>query len=272
MSREMSIKLNQILYQRSKDWLEKRPNTGILKFLDGRAHKKEDKESFDDYLRDHIKTSNKSINIRGLFRVPDVSQGEQLMIHVDEREEEEKDNIPTVEEIPRRHYQRRVQSDQGREIPISEIEMSKPMEIPAQEEILQKQMDEFQSEEFKKELREGVQEYARLSREERYRSRYDISEDDKQYIIEKKPKSFEDYLQQVRDSGGVLAVMNPVTGIPSFVLSYEKDYIKFYPYFSKYISKFYDFDPNKDPRKFADQVIGGRRRGITTEGEKGSSE
>ena len=74
----MTIKLNQILYQRSKDWLEKKPNTGILKFLDRRTHKEEDKESFDDYLRDHIKTSNKSINIRGLFRVPDVSQGEQL--------------------------------------------------------------------------------------------------------------------------------------------------------------------------------------------------
>ena len=105
----MTIKLNQILYQRSKDWLDKRPNTGILKFLDGRTQKKEDKESFDDYLRDHIKTSNKSINIRGLFRVPDVSQREQLMIHVDEKEEEEKDNIPTVErprmeEIPRRYY------------------------------------------------------------------------------------------------------------------------------------------------------------------------
>ena len=41
----MTIKLNQILYQRSKDWLDKRPNTGILKFLDGRTQKKEDKES-----------------------------------------------------------------------------------------------------------------------------------------------------------------------------------------------------------------------------------
>ena len=84
---------------------------------------------------------------------------------------------------------------------------------------------------------------------------------DKQYKIEKEPKSFEDYLQQVRDSGGVLAVMNPATGIPRFVLSYDKDHIKFYPYFSKYISKFYDFDPNKDPRRFADQMIGGSASG-----------
>ena len=125
----MTIKLNQILYQRSKDWLDKRPNTGILKFLDGRAQKKEDKESFDDYLREHIKTSNKSINIRGLFRVPDVSHGEKLMILGDEREEDNPQiqDEPQIEEAPRRAPQRRVVRDQGHEIPISEIEMSRPM-------------------------------------------------------------------------------------------------------------------------------------------------
>ena len=46
------------------------------------------KKSFDDYLRGHIKTSNKTINIRGLFRVPDVSGGERLMIDAEEKEEE----------------------------------------------------------------------------------------------------------------------------------------------------------------------------------------
>ena len=29
----MTMKLNQILYQRSKDWLENRPKTGILNML-----------------------------------------------------------------------------------------------------------------------------------------------------------------------------------------------------------------------------------------------
>ena len=55
--------------------------------------------------------------------------------------------------------------------------------------------------------------------------------------------------------------MNPRTGIPSFVLSYEKDHIKFYPNFSKYLSKFYDFNPNKDPRRFADAVNEGSASG-----------
>ena len=55
--------------------------------------------SFDNYLRGHIKTSNKTINIRGLFRVPDVSGGERLMINAEEKEEEipqreQKEQVP----------------------------------------------------------------------------------------------------------------------------------------------------------------------------------
>ena len=85
MSPEMTMKLNQILYQRSKNWIENRPKTGILSL--SRQSKEDDvddrgKKSFDNYLREHIKTSNKTINIRGLFRVPDVSGGERLMIVV----------------------------------------------------------------------------------------------------------------------------------------------------------------------------------------------
>ena len=111
MSREMTMKLNQILYQRSQDWLEKRPNTGILEFLKeggDKGNKGGNKEPFDDYLRGHIKTSNKSINIRGLFRVPNISQGEQLMIHGDEREEDNSPipEGPRMEEILRRDQQK----------------------------------------------------------------------------------------------------------------------------------------------------------------------
>ena len=69
MSREMTMKLNQILYQRSKDWYENIPKTGILKLLErDKPGQEEDRETFDDYLRGHIRTSNKTINIRGLFR------------------------------------------------------------------------------------------------------------------------------------------------------------------------------------------------------------
>ena len=71
------------------------------------------------------------------------------MIHADEREEEKEDNSPIpegprMEEIPRRDPQRRVASDQGREIPISEIEVSRPtlsqpMEIPLRGEQVQRE-------------------------------------------------------------------------------------------------------------------------------------
>ena len=99
MSREMTMKLNQILYQRSKDWLENRQKIGILNMLGGgKPDKDEDVETFDNYLRGHIKTSNKTINIRGFFRVPDVSGGERLMINAEEKEEEEKNIIPQREQ------------------------------------------------------------------------------------------------------------------------------------------------------------------------------
>ena len=57
-------------------------------------------ETFDDYLRGHIKTSNKTINIRGLFRVSDVSGGERLMINVEEKEEEESTHEEQKLQIP----------------------------------------------------------------------------------------------------------------------------------------------------------------------------
>ena len=54
MSREMTMKLNQILYQRSKDWLDNKPKTGILNMLGrGKPDKDEDErknDSFDNYL------------------------------------------------------------------------------------------------------------------------------------------------------------------------------------------------------------------------------
>ena len=59
MSREMAMKFNQILLQRSKDWLENRPKTGIINML-GRVKPDKGNDSFDDYLREHIKTSNKN--------------------------------------------------------------------------------------------------------------------------------------------------------------------------------------------------------------------
>ena len=63
MSREMTMKLNQILYQRSKDWLENRPKSGILNTLGRRKpNAGEDVETFDNYLRGHI---NKNKDFKG---------------------------------------------------------------------------------------------------------------------------------------------------------------------------------------------------------------
>ena len=166
-----------------------------------------------------------------------------ILTHADGREEEDNPPIPEgprMEEIPRRRYQRRLASDQGREIPISEVELSKPrathfMESASRGELVEGGLEEDKYKEMKRSITEGMEEIVEMDREEKLRKLYGITEDDEQYIIEKESKSFEDYLQRVRRIGGVLAVMDPWSGIPRFVLSYEKDGIKFYPNFSKYL-------------------------------------
>jgi len=95
----------------------------------GKPDKDEDERkngSFGGYLRGHIKTSNKTINIRGLFRVPDVSGGERLMINAEEREEEEEKNI-----IPQR--------EQKEQVPIRDIDetnLDNNQTLPLQDEPL----------------------------------------------------------------------------------------------------------------------------------------
>ena len=115
------------------------------------------------------------------------------------------------------------------------------MEIPLRGEQVQREPERMEIEEMKKDIRERADKIDEVNREELLRKLYGITEDDEQYKIEKEAKTFEDYIKFVRDSGGVLAVMDPWSGIPRFVLSYEEDGIKFYPNYSKYLSNFYDF-------------------------------
>ena len=138
MSREITMKLNQILYQRSRDWYEKTPKTGILRLLERGDFSISNVETFDDYLRDHIKTSNKTINIRGLFRVPDISGGERLMINVEEKEEgniheEQKLQIPmgSSESNDKLDARDKLPSDPNESLPPhSKAMMSYPMGKP----------------------------------------------------------------------------------------------------------------------------------------------
>ena len=99
------------------------------------------------------------------------------MIHSEEREEGDNPPIPEgsqVEEVPRRDYQRSLASDQGREIPISEIEMSRPMlsqpmEKPLRGEQVQREPERMEIEEMKKDIREGLDEIVEINREETLR-------------------------------------------------------------------------------------------------------
>ena len=80
---------------------------------------------------------------------------------------------------------------------------------------------------MKKDIREGAERIVEENRQGLIRKLYGITEDDEQYAIEKEAKTFEDYVELVRNTGGVVAVLDPWSGIPRFVLSHEEDGISF---------------------------------------------
>ena len=100
-----------------------------------------------------------------------------------------------MEEIPRRHHHRRVLGDQGREIPIKEIDVSRPMlsqpmEIPMRGESVQSEPERMETEEMKKDIGEKAERIVEENRQELIRKLYGITEDDEQYTIEKEAKTF----------------------------------------------------------------------------------
>ena len=86
MNREISNKLNLILYLRSQNRIN---NKRIS----------EEQNSFDAYFKDHIVRSHQTRNIRGLFRVPDISSGEHLKINTVESDAEEEQTM----QLPQRN-------------------------------------------------------------------------------------------------------------------------------------------------------------------------
>jgi len=191
----MIMKLNQILYQRSKDWLENRPKTGILNML-GRVKpdkgNEKERNSFDDYLRGHIKTSNKTINIRGLFRVPDVSGGERLMINAEEKENTEQNEYSSI---------------RGSELSI--------LEEPSENDY--KTM----------EARKYITHVGKTKTNTSAVDKRNISLEKENFIEDDKPLSLNDYVNYIKDNPSkTIAVMNPKTGYPKIVLKNHKGVVK----------------------------------------------
>ena len=244
MSRELTMKLNQILYQRSKNWKESRPNTGILKMLERKSDKGDNRETFDKYLKDHIKTSNDTINIRGLFRVPDVRAGERLMINAEEEninppQREEKEQIPMVEidetnlELP---------SQDNPLVPHPRAINYHPFRRPSHVEQSETDYQTIGTTKYKThatKTKTNVTSAEMMNMIMELENKKDVPEDviDKKifdlidnfdtkrvFKFDEKPLSLNDYVNYVKDNPSkTISVLDPKMGFPKFVLKYDGD-------------------------------------------------
>ena len=100
INRDIANGLNQILFVRTKDVLDRKP-IGITNLIERNHQRKNIKKNFDEDLKEHIVKGYKLRNVRGLFRVPDA--GQRLVIDAlrsdnednDDKEEEEQKNART---------------------------------------------------------------------------------------------------------------------------------------------------------------------------------
>ena len=90
-------------------------------------------------------------------------------------------------------------------------------------------------------LLKELQQEAEENEEYLIRKQYGITEEDDLYKIEKKAKSLQDYINYAkRHPDEIIAVLNPLTGEPQFVIKNKGNITKLYrgdgmlPYFTKY--------------------------------------
>ena len=194
MNREITNKLNQILYLRAQNRTkETRRN---------KEHHEPSKQNFDDYFKDHVKEGHKSRNIRGLFRIPDVSSGQHLKINAIESDAEEEPEEQKMQ-IP--------QSKENQSLPHPKAMMSYPLNKPEAA------------------LVQDIVDQDKVLRIRKLYGIIDEEDEDEIYKIDKDPKSFEDYVVHAKNNPGeVIAVMNPWKREPYFVLRNEGKVTKLY--------------------------------------------
>ena len=234
MSREIANKLNQILYLRGKQHREKQKSTGILKLLERRDEDISSKgKGFDKYFKDHIKEGIKSRNIRGLFRVPDVSAGEHLKINTVESDNENDSDEEQEMQKPESEELQLPQSKEKHQVEHPKVMMSYPLNKP-----IKKEDDDLPL------LRPPInlKPLEDEGDETIIRKLYGISQDENEiYKIEKESKTLDDYISYSKSHPGeAIAVMNPWSREPYFVLKNNGRQIKLYhgQGLSKYYSKY----------------------------------
>ena len=232
MSREYAKKLNEMLMIRARNRMDDfHKPTGITKLLE-RNNTKDKRENFDKMFKDHIIGGIKTKNIRGLFRVPDINDTNHLVVDTvedNENKEDKKENQENSMQIS--------ENNNTAEIPQNRAMMSYPLSKP----------NVRYPEEAKREVQnlplivsEGIEPVPEF--------------DDPIYKYETQPRTIKDYIKLAKkNEHKVIAVMNPITHEPDFVIKNKGDVTKLYH--NKGLSKYYKYY-DKDVQNKAAESMG----------------
>ena len=229
--RDYANKFNMVLLQRAKNRIDDKKTTGITRLLE-RNSNKESHNNFDKLYKDHIIEGHKNRNIRGLFRVPD--NGQHLVVDA-EKEDDEDENKEQQMQVP-------ININENAQVEHKKVIMSYPLHkpvVPRTNEVLEEYKEEDEIKAIKNDIDKKVKQIDETHKEEILQDLYN----DEIYKFDKQPRTFKDYVKLARNNpGAVIAIMNPWTGEPQFVLKNNGKRTKVYEN-NDAISRFYRFYP-----------------------------
>ena len=260
MSREYAKKLNEMLMIRARNRMDDfHKPTGITKLLE-RNNTNDKRENFDKMFKDHIIDGIKTKNIQGLFRVPDINDTNHLVVDAVEDKEDKEDkeeNQENTMQIPENNNIAEIPQNRAMmSYPLSKPNVRYPEEIKSGEKIRYPEIGPDTGEEREPIIKSGetkrkVEKLPLIGSE-------GIEPvpgfDDPIYKYETQPRTIKDYIKLAKmNEHKVIAVMNPRTHEPDFVIKNKGDVTKLYH--NKGLSKYYKYY-DKDVQSKAAESMG----------------
>ena len=265
MSRQYANKFNEELLLRTKNRVEDfHKPTGITKLME--RNENINRKDFDKFYKDHVSEGIKSRNIRGLFRVPD--DNKHLVVDAQEDKEDE-ENKPSEQkmQVPLKDENQIFSNTDDMLVPHNKAMMSYPyrkLKVPRREEEVQMIEEGKGLDIFKPDTGDEREPIIRSGEERRRVDKLPLigaqgiepvpGFEDEIYRYEKQPRTIKDYVRLAKNNPeSVIAVMNPLTHEPQFVIKNKDDITKLYH--GKGLSKYYKYFP-KDVQKKAAESMG----------------
>ena len=252
MSREYAKKFNEVLLLRAKNRVEDfHKPTGITKLLE--RNEGLSRTGFNKLFKEHVAEGIKSRNIRGLFRIPD--DDKHLVANAQEEQGEKKeqdmqiplnnDDMQIPHSRPMMYYPSHRPNVPRREVQV-EDEEEKVINV-VEPDIGEEHEPILRSGEAKRRIAKlpligapGIEPVPEF--------------EDQIYKYETKPRNINEYIKLAKNNpNNVIAVMNPLTHEPQFVIKNKGEITKLYH--EKGMTKYYKYYP-KDVQQIAAKSLG----------------